>query len=307
MSFSRRSFLATATALAVAPLVGCGRTTSAGSTPSPSTKRAVVLEFAAADTLAALGRADAVVGLTRKALPPALAKAYTSSSIVNVGGLKDVDIDKVASAQPDVICYGGRQEDKKSELAKIGAQLIDTQVDGSKGTIAHNRQIVTRLADLYGAGDAATKALATIDSKVAAVRAKASTAGPTLVLMVSGGKLSAFGAGSRFDLIFNELGLTPALKASGASGGRHGTPMSMEAVAQLDPTTILVLDRDRAIGQADAQPAAKVLDNTIIAATKAARQGRIGYLDGPSWYLVGGGLTTMGLMIDDIAKAVERA
>ena len=59
---------------------------------------------------------------------------------------------------------------------------------------------------------AAAKALETYNKDVERVKAKGTTVGKGLVLMTSGGKVTAFGKGSRFGIIHDQLGIAPAIE-----------------------------------------------------------------------------------------------
>ena len=122
--------------------------------------------------------------------------------------------------------------------------------------------------------------------------------------MVSGGKLAAFGAGSRFGLIHEELGVRPA--ATNLSTDRHGQVVSFEFVKKANPDMLFVIDRDKAVGQ-KGQAAQAVLDNPLVKSTKAATNGQITYLDGQQWYALGNGLNALPGMVGEIDAALTKA
>ncbi|MFV8112014.1 iron ABC transporter substrate-binding protein, partial [Enterobacter cloacae complex sp.6700816] len=91
------------------------------------------------------------------------------------------------------------------------------------------------------------------------IKGKAPSAGKAMVILVSGGKISAYGPGSRFGFIFDVLGFEPAYVFT-EDTGRHGNIVNSELLLKLNPDWLFVIDRDGAIGAKDAQPAADVLD-----------------------------------------------
>ena len=123
-----------------------------------------------------------------------------------------------------------------------------------------------------------------------------------LMMMVNGGKLTVYGPGSRFGWLHDELGLTPAVPNTQAA--THGEAVSFEFILKPDPDWLIVLDRDAAVGQAGTS-ARQVLDNDLIAATKAAKSGRIVYVDPARWYIVGGGGAAFTTIVQDMASALE--
>ena len=107
-----------------------------------------------------------------------------------------------------------------------------------------------------------------------------------MVLMISGGKMSAYTPGSRFGFVFDELGFTPA--ATFTETGRHGNVVTSEFILNANPEWLFVLDRDNAIGRAEGQSAQQILDNPLIRKTKAWQNNHIIYLDSASLYIAGG-------------------
>lgn len=126
-----------------------------------------------------------------------------------------------------------------------------------------------------------------------------------LVIMTTGGKMHAFGPGSRQGLLFNALGLKTAAHAD-ASGGTnpHGDTISYEFVAQANPDYMLVIDRDTAIGEGSKSISKDLLDNALVNTTKAAQNGKIVFVDGGLWYIVGDGLGGVKRKLADVRTAL---
>lgn len=262
-------------------------------------KRVVVFDVASLDTLDALG--VEVAGVPGTNLPEFLSK-YRDERYVKVGTLFEPDYEAVAALAPDLIIIGGRSAPKYAELAKI-APTIDLTID-PKAFVPSARAHVETLGRIFGK-EAEAKAL---EARLAAAKARVEKAAPgagrVLMVMVNGGKLSSYGAGSRYGWIFDDLGLKPV--AEGKAVDTHGDVISFEYVLKTNPDWVLVLDRDVAIGRA-AAAAQKVLDNDIIAATRAAKAGHIVYLDAPRWYIASGGGQALPITIEELASAFEAA
>ncbi len=262
-------------------------------------KRVVVFDVASLDTLDALG-VD-VAGVPGTNMPAFLAK-YQDARYAKVGTLFEPDYEAVAALEPDLIIIGGRSAPKYDALAKI-APTIDLTID-PKSFLASAEAHVDTLGRIFGKEDEAKALDARLEAAKARVRAVAPDLGPVLMVMVNGGKLSSYGAGSRYGWIFDELGLKPV--AEGKAVDTHGDVISFEYILKTNPQWVLVLDRDVAIGRA-AAAAQKVLDNDIVAATRAAKAGHIVYLDAPRWYITNGGGRAMAITIEDLATAFEAA
>lgn len=291
-----------AIALTGGALTACGSSEAqSGGGEGEGPTRVVLTSHAAADTLDELDLEDRVIGLVKTGVFPEALDAYAGDEYTDIGSLKEPKMDVIAELGPDLILFGNRTRAMEPEFAKVSDQVIAGDPDTAE-TIASNRAKVEEIAALFGAGDKATSELDEIDEMVAATRAKAEGAGTALVLMTSGGKVTGYGPGSRFDLIFNELGLKPAGELE--SEGSHGAPLSWEQIAELNPDHVFVIDRDAAIGS-EGEAAAALLDNPVFNRTAAAANGKVHYLDGQNWYLVGGGLGVLESMIDEIDSAVS--
>ena len=102
-----------------------------------------------------------------------------------------------------------------------------------------------------------------------------------MVLSTSGGEVTMYGEDSRFGPIFTELGMTDAVQ--GVKNTPHGEVVSFEAVRDANPDWLFVNDRDAAVGQGDAKPAAagarqraRRLDHGLAAAATSSTSTRSG-------------------------------
>src|SRR5690606_498047 len=129
-----------------------------------------------------------------------------------------------------------------------------------------------------------------LDQSVETLRAEAKDAGRVLVVLTTGGRMSAHGPGSRFGVIYDGYGLTPAVE--GLDTGNHGQSISHEFILETNPDWLFVVDRDAAIGR-EGTSASQFLDNELVRQTTAWSQDQVVYLDPVGWYLVGGGLTAV--------------
>jgi len=265
-------------------------------------ERVVVLDFAALDTVDTLGFGDTVVGIPASQTPPPHLAAYADSA-ENVGNLFEIDFEAVNALAPDLILAGGRSQSLVPELAEIAPTVDITGEWGSEPFLESLRQNTTAIAQIYGAEDAAAEALAEIDAKIAAVAEQAADAGPGLVIMTSGGEVSAYGPdpAGRFDLVYNVFGIEPAVEQVAID--THGDAISFEFLAQTNPDMLIVLDRDAAIG-AEGESAEAILDNPLVASTSAAQNDKILYVETAKWYLSFGGLQSLNTMIDEVASLV---
>lgn len=269
-----------------------------GETEIPDDPQTVlVLDIASLDTLDTLG--VTVDGIPSGTLPGYLSH-YEDNGAVRIGTLFEPDFEAVNAAAPDLIIVGGRSSPKYAELSRL-APTIDMSLDRSD-YIASARENVATLAEIFGKQDEAARHLAELDLKIEALREDAAEAGTVLVMLTTGGRMSAHGPGSRFGVIYDDYGFAPA--ATGLDTGNHGQAISNEFIMETNPDWLFVVDRDAAIGR-EGEAAARMLDNELVHGTTAWQSDQIVYLDPVSWYLVGGGLTSLATSIDQISQAMS--
>ena len=65
------------------------------------------------------------------------------------------------------------------------------------------------------------------------------------------------------------------------------------------------MDRDAAIGTNGAQMAQEVMENELVMKTDAYKNGNLVILEHPGiWYLAEGGITSLGIMLEDLESAL---
>ncbi|HCB29268.1 iron ABC transporter substrate-binding protein [Enterococcus durans] len=258
-------------------------------------QKVVVFDNGSLDTLDALGVGDRVIGAATKNLPSYLDKY---KDVESAGGIKEPDLEKINQLQTDLIIISGRQSDYKEELAKIAPTLylaVDT-----KEPWESVQQNVNALAEIFGKEDKAKEELATLTKEIEETKEKASKLEQTaLVTLVNEGQLSAYGSGSRFGLVHDVFGFKQADDQIEAS--THGQSVSYEYILEKNPGILFVVDRTKAIGGDDSKD--NVSANELVAQTDAGKNDQVISLQPDVWYLSGGGLESMKLMIKDVNQA----
>lgn len=270
-----------------------------GRTEVPMNPRTVlVFDIAALDTLDALG--VPVRGVPGGAKPSYLEK-YNGPGHVTVGTFFEPDYEAVNAEAPDLIICGGRTAPKYAALSRI-APTLDLTIDAA--TFLPDAQRNARLLGrLFGKEAEAEAQLAALKVAMDDLRAAADGAGRGLLVLTTGGKMSAYGPGSRFGILHDVFGIPPALPD--LQQATHGQAISFEVLLEVNPDWLFVIDRDAAIGR-EAQPARAYLDNDIVRRTTAWEKGHVVYLDGADWYLAGGGLTSLRKTVEDLKAALAR-
>lgn len=248
------------------------------------------------DSLDALGiEAD---GVPEAVYPESLSK-YEDAKFEKIGSMKEPDFDAISNGDPDLIIISGRTAGSYEELSKI-APTIDLTIDAAQPMDSFKEQAAT-LGTIFDVEDEVADQLKGIEEHVAGVKAKAADAGTGLVLMTSGGEVTAYGAGSRFGIVHDVLGVQTA--ADVKAEGSHGESVSFEYIKEANPDMLFVIDRDTAVGTAGGASTA-VLDNALVNSTSAAKNDKVTQLDPTGWYLVGYGLNNLPKMIGAVAGAL---
>lgn len=262
-------------------------------------EKVVVFDYGFLDTLDALD--VKVAGVPQKSVPKYLSK-YADKSYVNIGALKEPDFEAISEMNPDIIFISGRQAAAYDELSKI-APTVFVGVD-AKDFMPSFKANVELAGKIFGKEKEAADAFAAYEAKVEEVKAAtASAKEKALIVLGSEGALSAYGPGSRFGVIHDVYGVKAADEKIEAS--THGSNASFEYVRDTNPDVLFVVDRDAAVTPEGESGTKAAIENEIVSATNAAKNGKIFYLDPQVWYLSGGGLTSETQKADDILKAFK--
>lgn len=261
-------------------------------------EKVVVFDFAALDTLTTLG--VEVTGLPKDAIPSYLSQ-YKDDKYENVGALKEPDFEKISILKPDVIIISGRQMELYEEFSKIAPTIyLGLDYENYMESFKYNTEI---LGQVFDKEQEVKDALAKIDEEVAALHKETSALNTNaLVILANEGKISAYGANSRFGVIHEEFGITPVDNTIEAS--THGQSISYEYILEKNPDYIYVVDRG-AVVAGGASSAQQVMENAVVKQTNAFKNNHIVYLNAEYWYSASGGLTAVQEMIQEVAKSIQ--
>jgi iron complex transport system substrate-binding protein len=257
-------------------------------------QKVAALDLAAIDTLEALG--VAVDGVPAQVFLPYLED--TAAQAKAVGTLFEPDFEALASMAPDLIIAGGRSSKQVEPLSRI-APTIDMSIWGGD-LVAQAKARTVAYGQIFDKAAQAEALNADLDAKLEQVRAAVVDKGKALIVLTNGGKVSAYGAESRFGWLHSATGLPQAHDQIEAQ--THGEAVSFEFIAQTNPDWLLVIDRGAAIGRAG-EAAAATLDNPLVAGTKAGQAGQIVYLNSGPLYVAGGGMQSMMGTLDELLSA----
>ena len=243
-------------------------------------ERIAVYDLGMLDTLNKLG---VKTGLSiDKNLLPYLDEYFKTTK--PAGTLFEPDYEALNAYKPQLIIIGSRAAKAFDKLNAIAPTIEMTADTANLKESAKER--IDALAQIFGKQAEADKLKAEIDASFEAAKAAAQGKGKGLVILVNGGKLSAFGPSSRLGgWLHKDIGV-PAVDEA-IKEGSHGQPVSFEYLKEKNPDWLFVLDRGAAIGE-EGQAAKDVLNNPLVAETTAWKKGQVVYLV-PETYLAAGG------------------
>ncbi|PSJ80050.1 siderophore ABC transporter substrate-binding protein [Neisseria iguanae] len=245
-------------------------------------ERVAVYDLGMADTLQKLGvQAGMSVANTKNLLP------YLGDYLKNTqpaGTLFEPDFEALNSYKPQLIIIGSRAAKAFDQLNTIAPTIEMTAKTDNMKESAKER--IDAFGQIFGKQTEADTLKAEIDASFDAAKKAAEGKGNGLVIIVNGGKISAYGPTSRLGgWIHKDIGV-PAVDEA-IKEGRHGQPITFEYLKEKNPDWLFVLDRGAAIGE-EGQAAKDVLDNPLVAETNAWKKGQVVYLV-PETYLAAGG------------------
>lgn len=262
-------------------------------------KKMVVFDYGFLDTLDAIG-VEGIVGVAKDSTLPAHLSKYAGDEYASVGNLKTPLLEDIAALEPDVIFISGRQSAFYDQLKEITPNVIfvGTNQDDYWNTFLASTEIA---AEMFGKEAEVQEHISKIDSAIEEVKALGSNYETSLVTMYNEGKLSGFAKESRFGYIYDIYGFTPVTDDIASSS--HGSDFGFEAILEFDPQVLFVIDRTAATG--GESNIEKDMENDIIKETEAYKNSKIVYLDGPLWYLSGGGLQSELAKIQEILDELK--
>lgn len=265
-------------------------------------QRVAVMDLAALDMLDNFGLSDRVVGVSKGSTIDYLQSYVSDDAILNLGTIKEADLEAVMSSEPDVIFIGGRLAAQYDTLSGI-APVVYLGVDPAIGTVESVRQNAYTIASIFGVTNLVDEKMAGFDARITALAEK-SKGKTALIGLCTAGGFNVLGNDGRCSIIGVEVGYDNLAAVDVTS--THGNETSFELVLSLNPDYVFVMDRDAAIGAEGAQLAKEIMENELVQKSAAYQNGNIVYLASPAvWYTAEGGITALDVMLADLEGALE--
>lgn len=261
-------------------------------------KKVAVADLATLDTLDSLGLGNKVNALTKNTKIDYLAKYFDNKNIAHIGSVKEVDIEKLLAAEPEIIFIGSRLASKYDELSKI-APVVYLGIDYANGTFKSVKKNAEQIAKIFNVSS--DEIFKNYEKRLNDIKAKAN--GKSAIIgLVTKSNFNTLGNLKRCAMIGTDAGFKNIANDAKTT---HGNDASFELILKLNPDYIFVLDRDNAINNKGSKTAKEVMANPIIDKTNAAKNGKIYYLNPSVWYLTEGGIKAMDFMLSDLENALK--
>lgn len=258
---------------------------------------------------------------------PASLSYFDNADFVHTGGtLFYIDRDVLDLMQPELVILGARAFGMNAAGDRLNDEdrdafrneTMDRYEDTTWIRLGPGREInlvddmvksATALSLIFP--NLADDIQAELDSILADIEevyelASASESTAIFAMMMDATSLSVFNPGSRFNMLYEEFGFTPAdPDASLEFTDQHGFDVRAEYLLSIDPDVIFVLDRsNNMIGPGPAFE--NITSDPIVAQTSAAQNENIIPLDPTSWYTITGGFGAARQMIADLMLYLDQ-
>lgn len=256
----------------------------------------VIFDFGTLDTMDTIGIKTAA-GLAKKNIPEYLSE-YDNDKILNVGTMKEPDMQVIRDLKPGLIVITGRQGKSYEELNAI-APTINMSINIKDYLNSFKKNVLT-IGLIFDKTAEAENGLAILDEKISKVRKEAEESRlKAMVLLHFNGKLSASTSNAYASIVHQVL----CLKKADESLGEERQAATPDYIAEKNPDIIFIVDRNEAIGNGEIDRS--IMEDDKIKETNAFRKGKIIYLQPQLWYLSGGGLESLSLQIDEVSGALQ--
>lgn len=262
-------------------------------------ERVVVLDYSALENLDFLGIKP--VAVPKGLLPSHLSKYADDPEIADIGSIHEPNLERINELEPDLIIIGTRLVEMHDKLSDIAPVLYPYQVV-SENMMASFEQSLELYGEVFGKEDELKGAFHQIQARVAEIRNAVEEADlNALTVIHNQGRLSAYGSGSRFGIIYDALGFDEAVE--NLDTHVHGTPISNEFIQSTNPDVLFIVDRSSVVGNIPTD--SNSIENELVMQTKAGKNGKIFYLNPEAWYLAGGGIASVNIMLEEVAQALK--
>ena len=197
-------------------------------------QRIAILDMASLDILDALGVGERVVGTADTSLE--YLQDYINNDIVNLGTIKEADLEAVMACEPDIIFIGGRLSASYDALSEI-APVVYLSTDSELGVVESVRKNAQTIASIFGVEEQVEQKMAGFDERIQAL-ADFAQGKNAVIGMCTSGSFNVLGNDGRCSIIGREIGFENL--GDTGSTSTHGNESSFELLLEWNPEYIFV-------------------------------------------------------------------
>ena len=238
-----------------------------------------------------------------------LDKFNNDKEVYDLGTHNAINFTELDKLDPELIILGSRVSSKEEELSKMypNALIYNAAHGISNGDLAATLE---KNIEFLGKVFPEIKVdlsleFNTLKNAILEIKNKNELKPRALVVLLNGDKFTVYQENSRFGMIYKEFGFEIAKHSAEAPEGEpeHGAIVTYEAILEVNPDVIFILDRAATIGEdGSGLNFDKFVGNELIQKTIAATSKNIFSLDGDAWYMTSGGFYSSNVMIQDMNK-----
>lgn len=259
-----------------------------------SPQKVACLNYQTVDFLDAMGLGHTIAGMIKEGSVPAHLQSYVDNeNIVNLGGMKDIDMEALMELEPEVIFSSDRTRKAYDKFSAIAPTMSAAVVYGTDFMEGYTN-LANQHAKIFGIEGQVEEKIAGYNDRIAKIAEVAN--GSTALIGIFAGGINTLGNEGRCNILTTNMGF----KNLQTENVNHGNISSYEAWLEINPDYMFVLDKDTAVGT-EAVAAEEQMDNEVIKQTNAYKNGKIIYLTpGDVWYMADGGITSLDLMLTNV-------
>lgn len=259
-------------------------------------ERVAIFDIGMLDTFDQL-ELDVEIAIPSNGIP-----SYLTSYVDNttVGTLHEPDFEALFDFQPDLIIISGRSEAYYEELTKVSPTWF-AKVD-TKNMYEEFKVNVETIGKIFHEETKVQSELTSLDAQKAEI--VSITKGLTeeaLIVLTNNGKMSAYGTGSRFGFLHDDLQITPVDKTIDVS--THGQEIGYEYILKANPDYLFIVDRTQIAGGDISSN--DTINNEFVKQTTAFQNDKVIFLNPETWYVAGAGLQSFSMMMSEVLEAVK--
>lgn len=197
-----------------------------------------------------------------KEVMPADSPYVLDENVKNIGNHREPNLEIIAAAQPELVIVGQRFADYYEDIKALvpDAAVIDLDINVSEETENQGENLIeglknstTVLGKIFDKNEEAEKLNKEFDESIEAVKKAYNGEDTVMSVVVSGGEIgfSAPKSGRVWGPMYEIFGWVPALELEEGTSDHKGDGVSVEAIAQSNPTWLMVLDRDAAVSSSE--------------------------------------------------------